>query len=302
MLTMQDMMYFIHPVNDPTLDAERVLVMEAKRSDLATVGRVVEVTGRYMDGGRLWRESHDGYWVDGAVENPRITGGTEVVGICGDVFIYGTAEWGAQAGYRRIRNPRRSDQRKVMTPGVPDLNYSEVITSWFRAAEWADETMPHPDDDELLVAEKLALAKAYWKEAKAHAALLRESAYRGWQDHLETVMASDGVEMPGGRFAAYVTGSVYLPARDVPDLTELPARMSESLNALRSRSLDGAVVSGSAMEVRVVYLARVNVETPADLHSVSAADLQAEARRYLENNDLRIGSHQATAILRGLAS
>lgn len=258
MISIQDRRYFIDPVQPPSLVGTRptpetteyqVMTVRYRREGLNTpekLGRIITCTRRADESGEVWWVDELGDYFHGAQAGYTQRQGlsTVVLGVVSDdLFIVG--RWNGNyddmpGGH--LRGVARSDGKKVP---FDDLVYQHASMT-FKAAPWAEECMPQPEDTDAIVAKKVELAKLKFENRQKVAAAYREGIYRNWFDMLEEIQQAHTV-FPKPRYNVAAEGEVLMT---IP----LPENAYESTGPVRDRVR--AVTVGQGMEPRpTAYLA-----------------------------------------------
>jgi hypothetical protein len=284
---------FIDPVQDATVEAERILVLRQPDQYTSLVDTIVDVgKTRYHDGTHAWYVTTDGHYVHGAPLNPSVRTGysgiaAPVVGIISDdLFVVGTLSQLLTGGEARITNAVRSDRL-----GEP----SEVITPmWVKAAPWASRLIPLPTDGMEVVAAKLAVAVQLHQSRKAHAGILIEAITRGYENDIADLIEEGALPKP--ILGAQVKGSAFLPVN---------IRLGEeALEQARTATakMPGTVISGYGYAmVDLTFMYPEDAATKDDLESAEInRALTRHAATAIGYNNLVLGNITLAPVLRNL--
>ncbi len=202
--------HFVDPVQDITVEVERVLVQRTIRAD-DLLGKIIEVqTKRYFDGHSIWYITKSDDYVQGAPVNAPLPNGLPVVGIISDdVFVVGTMgdkPYGEATRFVRINNVMRSDRQTL--GGQEFSTRSCHVAQWVKAAPWADRLLPTVTDGVGSAAAKLALAGQFYQKRQAVAEVINQMTMRDLEDDLEELRENHSLPYP--TFGALVTASAFL--------------------------------------------------------------------------------------------
>lgn len=223
MLTNDHRIFYVDPVQDPIAHADRILVTDTityhRRTEYVNTIRAVR-KARHNSRSRLWHitaEEPAGVYVTGAPLNPPLDGGGHVLALLADGrFAVGEAGYTTStAGTTTLRAPRRSDQQVFTALTGDDYQGALRTGEWVKAAPWAYELMPEPDDDYATVQAKAVLAKTLWIQRRTKFILTAEGVERDWTAELDE-LASDGHDLPERRYGLWLTGDVLVNI-DTPD-------------------------------------------------------------------------------------
>jgi|ERR671926_450648 hypothetical protein len=296
-LTNSDRMYFIDPIQDASIEAKHLLVLDNQRQNLSWNNTVVPVKGKRWSGGRFWWVSEAGDYVTGAPLNYENQRGATVGLLEDGSFCVGTAT-STDGRWVRIQNAKRSD---LLVPAVDLEERNRVVYApqWCKAAPWAGELMPVPTDSDAVAEAKLALAKEMWRQRNIARVLMTEGGARDWLTHLDD-LREDGWSdvLPTPLFGAYVTGNVmvvdqYIGISEVGD-----SHKRSMIEALQAKSLDPRDMT-RAYSVGVTFLVPSNASTEDEFSGLSHDFMERAARTYFGDYNVRLGDYQTKAVLRG---
>jgi hypothetical protein len=278
---------FIDPVQDATVEAERILVLRQPDQYTSLVNTIVDVgKSRYHDGTHAWYITEDGHYVQGAPVNPSFRTGTHsVVGIMSDdLFVVGTLS--QHLGEARITNAVRSDRNG---------DQSEVIAPvWVKAAPWASRLMPLPTDGMEVVAAKLAVAVQLHQSRTTHAGILIEAIARDCEDDIADLIEEGALPKPV--LGAQVKGTAFLPVN---------MRLGEeALEQARiaTAKMPGAYINGGGFaKVDLTFMYPEDAATKDDLESAEINRvLTRHAATAIGYNGLILGNITLAPVLRNL--
>lgn len=299
MIPADDMKFYIDPVQDMTLKAERVYVTEMAfpRPNNPFVGKVVEVkpyTER-SSGDYWWVTVDGGNFVHGAPISHNSQHYTAHVGLLDDgKFVVGEL-FGNNGGYGYLNNCRTSDGR--VRPG----NHSSYrVKAWMKAAPWALELMPEPGDTTDVVAAKVELAKEKYKRREAMRVIVTESMERSWNKDLEELREDH--EIPKPTFGAYVDGYVMVTLGEQREVRV--ADLSDDEQA-KIAQLTGSASAVGRLDQRalvpVKFMATLAEDEHSSFTSVSGGAITAQARAKFNDYSLNMGQYNLLPVLRTLS-
>jgi hypothetical protein len=307
MITATDRMYYIDPVQDPSMTSTEVYVLREKypRTFNSHAGTITKVVGRVYDDGHLWWKTEDGVHVDGAPVSPKeIVSYVPTMGILNDdVFVvgegYGTQDADGDHPRVLIRSAVRSDGKRLATPGGGTVS-SYPVTRWVKAAPWAVELMPSVRDSAESVERKVAAAKERFRRRAAEVVILREAIVRDWTDDLPS-LGDHGYEgMPSATFSLHVTADVLVPTGDPVPVTDLPEETRAAMEAVRAKSLAGSAVptrTRQRVEVPADFLVRTAVTSMEEIQAVPRQSIISAAYAQL-GYGVELGAYTARPVLR----
>lgn len=305
MLTNADRIYFIDPLTDPFAgQPEKILITGALRehSNASLVNTIVPVKNKKAwDMARLWYVTEGGDYVHGVATNRPLRFVTShTLGILPDGgWITGQSYYDGPEALT-IMEAKRSDQQRLDAPdGLDWVAPTIMVKEWVPAAPWAHELMPEPHDSDAVVNAKLAVAKEKHRHRKAWNEILHQAGWRDWTEHLDDVR-DNGHSIPTPTFGAHVTAQVFMPTGErVPAEAALNDRTSTLWNRVQELSLGYTSRDESMMiSAHTQFPSAVQVHNLSEVIAVDRDIHEAHARNYFSDHGIRLGSHNASLVLR----
>jgi hypothetical protein len=298
---------FVDPVQDPTVEVERILVQRLNRVFVPSLGghssdgllnTIVEVKNkRYFDGHYLWYIAASGEYVQGAPVNPPIATGNTVVGVISDdVFVVGVlAErpFGNATPFVRINNVMRSDRQTL--GGQEFSTRSCHVSQYVKAAPWAERLLPTVSDGVGSASAKLALAAQFYQKRRAQAEIISQMTVRDLEEDL--VELTENYSLPTPTFGALVTASAFIPS-----MGSLDSQGLEGVRAVMDRAGDAALVNTTAYaRITLSFMYPGDAGNSSDVRAFNVNSLSQHANRVLKAQGLSISDPTLTPAMRGLS-
>jgi hypothetical protein len=289
--------HFVDPMQDITVEVEKVLVQRTYRDEEVPIGSIVEVqTKRYFDGYTIWYTTKGGDYVQGAPVSPPMSSGMPVVGIVRDdlfvVGVLGEAPFGTITPFVRINNVMRSDRQ---TLGGQEFSTRAChVQQWVKAAPWAERLLPTVRDGVGAASAKLQLAEQLYRKRMALAVIINQLVMRELEDDLEDL--TENHSLPSPTFGAIVSASAFLPTP-----TELDGDALDRSRAVAAKAGDGTVSRIAYSRTSLSFMYPGDAENREQVQAFSVNHLSRHAAKVLDAEGICISDPTITPALRGLS-
>jgi hypothetical protein len=286
---------FVDPVQDITVETAQVLVQRSYRGEDVPIGVIVDVKPkRYYDGFTVWYITDSGDYVQGAPVSPYLSQGTPVIGILDDgLSVWGTMgekPYGEATPFIRINNVMRSDRQTV--GGLEFSTRSCHVRQWVKAAPWAERLMPTFVDGVGSASAKLALAAQFRLKRKALAEVINQMVMRDLDEDLEEL--TENYSLPIPTFGAMVTASAFLPTAARLD--------NEALEPARAIAADGTASTIAYARMSVTFMYPGDATNREEVRAFSVNSMSRHAAKVMKSEGVCISDSTVSPAMRGLSS
>jgi len=303
MIPASDMKFYLDPVQDMTLKADRLYVTEEAypRVRDSLVGTIVTVKENGYDtgSGKFWRVTTDGHFVDGAPISRNSPNYQPHIGLLDDGHFvvgeyYGTMNIGAVA---ILAGCVRSDGKKR-----PGGGNQYRVAVWLKAAPWAARCMPEPGDSADVIAAKITLARELHKRRNAMRVILTEAMERDWNKDLEPLREDHDIPRPA--FGAYVEGDVMMAVdgASTTRYSDLNQTERDRVTRLTGRTYSDDARLDQRISVPVKFMASLSITPDSSFTAINSSTITSSARSRFDDYSLSMGSFSLSPVLRTLAS
>lgn len=292
----EHLIYFTDPLSDTLERGDRIFCNVERVQRNTNLGKIVDVVKFTRYDGRGWRVTEDGYHLSGPVVGNHNTEWNAwhlgLINGMDNVVVLGRFQ-GTHGGLGSLAAARWSDQRKL--PAVVTGVHGLLVDSWFKAASWAFELFPTPEDDDATVTAKLDLAKQRWEHRRAKTTLLLEGANRGYTQLTDLV---DEGDLPVPVFGAAFNGDILIPSGRAPERSQRTVATQERLDRISAKL-------GTVGDPRTQYVS-ISAEIPLDVRAegvdgvnkVQQHQVANALRNATDDYDITAGSYSLHPILR----
>jgi hypothetical protein len=288
--------HFVDPVQDITVEVEKVLVQRTYRDEEVPIGSIVEVQPkRYFDGYTIWYTTKGGDYVQGAPISPPMSSGMPVVGIVSDdlfvVGVMGEAPF-STAPFVRINGVMRSDRQ---TLGGQEFSTRAChVQQWVKAAPWAERLLPTVTDGVGAASAKLQLAEQLYRKRMALAVIINQLVMRELEEDLEDL--TENHSLPSPTFGALVSASAFLPTG-----MRLEGEAMDPARAVAKRAGDATASSVAYCRISVSFMYPGDAENREQVSAFNVNLLSRHAAKALDAEGICISDPTTTPALRGLS-
>lgn len=316
MNALKDMLYYTHPIADPTDKGSRMYVIDtAYDRNSHIVGTVVDISERsVLLNGKVWKITTDGTYVAGHIVNT--TKGTgfyhsQLVGLtshtdehfCHGVFeSFGRFPDGNNAiQYMQVQRMRTSDGSHYSPSGHGAFGH---LTTWVMAAPWTAALMPFPTDNAATIIAKRALAEKKWKLHRAVAEMANEGYQRGWTDNLRELHSNDDLDfLPRPRLGIMYTGNVLISnGQRAPRMSDLEDDVAQKVRALEGVSITPATPTAPVVPVNVIIPLDMKLDPERLELPEIMRGMEVKIREQLDDSSAALGAHRVQYFVNGLSS